>query len=143
MIGFVFWFCLLFRCSTSGWVMLGLVFLNSSGFLCVSSHYSILPRVSSLLVQGLGVSAPTPKSQGLISSFAWLYIFFSSDQVCLSTLSWCSACTSVSEDVFLMYPWRKIYSTSTYSSAIFCFSFFENYFLVILKSLYFYFEICF
>ena len=33
-------------------------------------------------------------------------------------LSWCSACTSVSEDVFLMYWWREMYSTSTYSSAI-------------------------
>ena len=27
-------------------------------------------------------------------------------KVLLSTLSWCSACTSVSEGVFLMYPWR-------------------------------------
>ena len=41
--------------------------LYSSGFLCVSSHYLILPRVSSLVVKGLGVSAPTPKAQGLIS----------------------------------------------------------------------------
>ena len=32
-------------------------------------------------------------------------------------LSWHSACTSVSEVVFLMYPWREMYST--YSSAIF------------------------
>ena len=28
----------------------------------------ILPRVSSLIMQGLGVSAPTPKAQGLISA---------------------------------------------------------------------------
>ena len=28
----------------------------------------ILPRVSSLVVYGLGVSAPTPKAQGLIST---------------------------------------------------------------------------
>ena len=28
-------------------------------------------------------------------------------QVLLSTLGWCSACTSVSEGVFLMYPWRS------------------------------------
>ena len=40
----------------------------------------------------------------------------------LSTLSWCSACASVSEGVFLMYPWREMYSTSTYSSAILFFS---------------------
>ena len=43
---------------------------------------------------------------------------FPLSQVLLSTLSWCSACTSVSEGVFLMYPWREMYSTSTYSSAI-------------------------
>ncbi|XDA90835.1 hypothetical protein R6Z07F_020442 [Ovis aries] len=34
-----------------------------------------------------------------------------------SALSWCSASTSVSEWVVLMYPWREMYSTSTYSSA--------------------------
>ena len=45
---------------------------------------------------------------------AWFFIFFSIRQVLLSTLSWCSACTSVSEGVFLMYPWREMYSTSTY-----------------------------
>ena len=33
----------------------------------MSSHYLILSRVSSLVVYGLGVSAPTPKAQGLIS----------------------------------------------------------------------------
>ena len=53
--------------ATGGWVML--VFY-SSGFLCVSSHYLILPGVSSLVVYGLGVSAPTPKAQGLISAQA-------------------------------------------------------------------------
>ena len=46
-----------------------------------------------------------------------LYIF-SAAQVLLSTLSWCSGCTSVSEGEFLMYPWREMYSTSTYSCAI-------------------------
>ena len=49
---------------------------------------------------------------------AWFYIFFSTGQVLLSASSWCSACTSVSEGVFLMYPWREIHSTSTYSSTI-------------------------
>ena len=34
------------------------------------------------------------------------------------TLSWCSASASLSEGAFLMYPWRKMYSTFTYSSAI-------------------------
>ena len=50
--------------ATGGWVMPDLVF---KGFLYVSSHYLILPRVSSLVFQGLGVSAPTPKAKGLIS----------------------------------------------------------------------------
>ena len=69
MIGFVFLFCLLFRWGilyrmllVVGWCWV----LYSSGFLCVSSHYLILPRVSSLVVHGLGVSAPTLKDQGLI-----------------------------------------------------------------------------
>ena len=48
----------------------------------------------------------------------WFYIFFSAGQVLLAVLSWCSACTSVFEGVFLMYPWREMYSTSTYSSTI-------------------------
>ena len=46
----------------------------------------------------------------VLSSFAWFYIFFSTGQVFLSTLSRCSACTSVSESVVLMYPWREMYS---------------------------------
>ena len=36
---------------------------------------------------------------------------------CCSAPSWCSACASVSEGVFLMYPWRAMYSISTYTSA--------------------------
>ena len=43
---------------------------------------------------------------------AWICIFFSAGQVLLSTLSWCSACTSVSEGVFLMHLCRETYSTS-------------------------------
>ena len=53
--------------ATGGWVMLGIQCLYSSGFLCVCSHYLILPGVSSLVVSGLGVTAPTPKAQDLIS----------------------------------------------------------------------------
>ena len=34
--------------------------LYSGGFLCVSSHYLVLLRVISLVVYGLGVSAPLP-----------------------------------------------------------------------------------
>ena len=50
--------------ATGGWVILG---PDSRGFLYVSSHYLMLPMVSSLVVQDLGVRAPTPKAQGLIS----------------------------------------------------------------------------
>ena len=68
-----------------------------------------------------GTSSPTntpvfPPSSFLLS-FACFYKFFSAGHVLLSTLSWCSACTSVSEGIFLMYLWREMYSTSTYSSA--------------------------
>ena len=59
-----------------------------------------------------------PPSSFDLLSFVWFCIFCSSGQLLLSPLSWCSACTSVSEGVFLMYPWREMYSMSTYSSAI-------------------------
>ena len=59
-----------------------------------------------------------PPSSFILPSFAWVYIFFSAGQVLLSTLSRCSACSSVSEGVFLIYPWREMYSMSTYSSTI-------------------------
>ena len=77
---------------------------------------SVLPRAE-------GRSSPTntpvfPLSSFVLWSFVWFHIFFSAGQVLLSALSWCSVCTSVSEGVFLMYPRREIYSTSTYSSAI-------------------------
>ena len=70
-----------------------------------------------------GRTSPTntpvsPHSSLILPSFAWVYIFFSAGQGLLSSLSWRSACNSVSEGVFLMYPWREIYSMSTYSSAI-------------------------
>ena len=59
-----------------------------------------------------------PSSICSIYIYAWAYILFYAGQVLLSALSWCSACTSVSEAVFLMYPWREMYSMSTYSSTI-------------------------
>ena len=46
-----------------------------------------------------------PPLSFILPSFAWFYIFFSTGQVLLSTLSWCSVCTS--EGVFLKYPWRE------------------------------------
>ena len=68
-----------------------------------------------------GRSRPTntpgfPPSSFILLSLVWFYIFFSTVQALLSTLSWCSACTSVSEAVFLMYPWREMCSMSTDSS---------------------------
>ena len=57
-----------------------------------------------------------PPSSFILLSFAWFYIFFFAGQVLLSALS--SACTFLSEGIFLMYPWREIYSMSAYSSAI-------------------------
>ena len=47
-----------------------------------------------------------PPSSFILPSFVWFYTFFSAGQVLLSTVSWCSACTSVSEGVFLIYQWR-------------------------------------
>ena len=49
--------------ATGGWVMPGLVFK----WFPFCEFYLILPRLSSLVVQGLGVSTPTPEAQGLIS----------------------------------------------------------------------------
>ena len=59
-----------------------------------------------------------PPHSFILLSFARFCIFFSAGQVLLSTLSWCSAFTSVSEGVFLVYLWRDIHSMSIYSSAI-------------------------
>ena len=61
----------------------------------------------------------SPPSSFILPSFGLFQIFFSTGQVVLSTLSWYSACMSVSEGVFLMYPWREMYSTSTYSAILF------------------------
>ena len=44
----------------------------------------------------------------VLLSVAWFYTFFSSGQV----LSWCSARSSVSGGIFLMYPWREMYSSA-------------------------------
>ena len=81
------------------------------------------PRPASVPPPTEGRSSPTnspvsPPSSFILVSFAWFYIFFFAGQVLLSSLSWCSACTSVSEGISLMYPWREMYSTSTYFSAI-------------------------
>ena len=70
-----------------------------------------------------GSSSPTntpgfPPSSFILLRFVWFYVFFCSDQVLLTALSWCSVCTSVSEGVLLICLWREMYSTSTCSSTI-------------------------
>ena len=53
-----------------------------------------------------------PLTSFVLPSFVWFYIFFPFGQGLLPILSWCSASTSVSEGVFLMYLWRDMYSTA-------------------------------
>ena len=96
--------------------------------ICFSSAPDNCPRCgdwtpASVSLPAEGRSSPTntpvfPPSSFVLPSFAWSYIFFSCGQVLLPALSWCSASTSVSEGEFLMYLWREMYSTATYSSAI-------------------------
>ena len=92
---------------------------------CFSSDSDNCPDagIGSLLQFLEGRSSPTntpvfPPSSFILLSFPWFCIFFSSGQVLLSPLSCCSACTSVSEGVVLLYPWREMCSMPTYSSAI-------------------------
>ena len=61
------------------------------------------PRVGPVLLL-----LPPHPSSFIRPSFLWFYIFFSTGQVLLSTLSWCSVCTSVFEGVFLMCLWREL-----------------------------------
>ena len=77
---------------------------------CFSSDSDNCPDVGTWPVSVLppteGRSSPTntpvfPPSSFILPSFAWFYTFFSAGQVVLSTLSWCSGCTSASE----VYSW--------------------------------------
>ena len=61
-----------------------------------------------------GRSSPTntpvfPASFFTLPSFVWVFILFSAGQVLLSTLSWCSALTSMSEGVFLVFMERDVF----------------------------------
>ena len=69
-------------------------------------------------VQSCSLSSSFSLSTFILLSFAWIYIFLSSGQGLLHNLSCCSAMSSASEDVFLMHPWREIYSMPNYSSVI-------------------------
>ena len=65
----------------------------------------------SFVVLNRHLRSPTPvlpPGSFILQSFAWFYVFFSTGQVLLSTLSWCSACTSVSEGILLLYLWRDV-----------------------------------
>ena len=66
-----------------------------------------------------------PSTSYVLPSFVWSYIFFFSGQVLLPTLRGCSGSSSVSKGVYLMYPWREMYSTSSYLSAILFSSWFD------------------
>ena len=59
-----------------------------------------------------------PPSSFTPQSFVWFCIFFPAAQVLLSALSWCSAYISISESVFLMYPWREMYSSTLLSRLV-------------------------
>ena len=84
-----------------------------------------------------GRSSPTNTPVFPPSSFIllWFYIHFSIGQVLLSALSWCSACTSEDEGVFLMYHGER-YTPSppipppslTVGYFVLCYSFPLNYF---------------
>ena len=112
--------CLLFRGGILHRVLLVVGWcwaLYLSDFLCVSSHYLILPRISSLVL-GSWSQWSHSKGSGLDLKFCvGLYILFhwpgtpvhSQLMFCLYFCVW---------GVFLMYPWRETYSTSTYSSTI-------------------------
>ena len=60
---------------------------------------SVLFTIGTKRIKYLGIT-----SSFILPSFAWDYIFFSAGQELLPAFICCSACTSVSESVFLMYP---------------------------------------
>ena len=59
-----------------------------------------------------------PSSSFILPSFAWIYIFLSGGEGLLPAISWFSARSPVSEGVFLMHPWRKMFPMSIYFSTI-------------------------
>ena len=110
MIGFVFLFCLLFRWGVLhrmllvvGWCRV----LYSSGFLCGSSHYLMLPRVSSLSL-GSWSQCSHSKGAGLDLEFCVvLYILFcwSGSPVCSQLVFCMHVCVW---RCILMYLWRNV-----------------------------------
>ena len=82
-------------------------------------QFPYLPRAGPVLLTLLF----SPPGSFVLPSFAWFYIFFSLVKYsCPLSAGFLHA--PVSEGVFLIYPWRETYSTSTYSSII-CSPFFK------------------
>ena len=97
MTGFAFLFCLLFRCGVLHGVLLVVVWcwvLYSGGFVCVSSHYLILPRVEKAMATHSGILAwkipwtedpgrlhGVLKSRTWLSDFTFTFHFHSLDKV--------------------------------------------------------------
>ena len=84
---------------------------------CFSSDADNCPSVGI----GLLLQFPHPPKAGLVLLTLLFFLYFlhptefcvglyifSTGQALLSALSWCSACISVSQVVFLMYPWREM-----------------------------------
>ena len=112
---------ILFRLPQISCLTLSLKCFSSDSDNCLYVGIRLLLQFPHLLMAGpiLLTLLCFPQSRHLTEFCIYIfYISFSTGQVLLSTPSWCSACTSVSERVFLMYPGRKMYSTSTCSSAI-------------------------
>ena len=78
----------------------------------VSSYLWLLTRASMYLPKNFS------SSSFILPSFVWFCVFFSHGSGTPVLSAGASASTSVSEGVFLMYLWREMYSTFTYSSAI-------------------------
>ena len=97
-------------------------------FPSLPSNWSWCENLSSASASRLYLHHPQVQVQfhSLCSSFSllpikmWMdiYIFLSSGQGDLPVLSWFSVTTSASEEVFLVHPWREMYSTFFYSSTI-------------------------
>ena len=67
-------------------------------------QFPLWPRADPFLLTNTPVFSP---SSFVLQSFVWFYIFFSTSQVLLPVLSWCSACTTVSEGVFLIFGGKR------------------------------------
>ena len=94
-----------FRLPQISWFTLSLKSFSSDSDSCPNVGIGPLLQFPHPLRAGpVLLTLVSPPSSFILPSFAWVYIFFSAGQLLLAALSWCSACTSVFEGVFLMYP---------------------------------------